>query len=94
MSNKIYQHAFVETESQYSVNNKIKFNYDNLSKNDKRFSELMEKESVKIDRHYQLPLQLKDKGFVLPNNRMAAMKCMQPLKKRFERNEPICSQYK
>ena len=94
MSNKIYQHAFVETESQYSVNNKIKLNYDNLSKNDKRFSELMEKESVKIDRHYQLPLQLKDKGFVLPNNRMAAMKCMQPLKKRFERNEPICSQYK
>ena len=45
MSNKIYKHAFVETESQYSVNNKINLNYDNLSKHGRRFSELMEKRS-------------------------------------------------
>ena len=45
MSNKIFKHAFVETESQYSVNNKINLNYDNLSKHDRRFSELMEKRS-------------------------------------------------
>ena len=35
MLKKIYEHDFVEPESQYSVNNKICFNYDNLSKNDR-----------------------------------------------------------
>ena len=73
---KIYEHDFVEPESQYSVNNKINFNYDNLSKNDKRLLELMEREAVKIDGHYQLPLPLKDKELASPNNRMAAMKRM------------------
>ena len=94
MLKKIYEHDLVEPESQYSVNNKINLNYDNLSKNDRRFLELMEREAVKIDEHYQLPLPLKDKGLVLPNNRMAAMKRMQSLKKRFERDEPFYSQYK
>ena len=37
MVKKIYEHDFVEPESQYSVNNKINLNYDNLSKNDRRF---------------------------------------------------------
>ena len=54
----------------------------------------MEREAVKIDGHYQLPLPLKDKELVLPNNGMAEMKCMQSLKKRFERDEPCYSQYK
>ena len=94
MLKKIYEHDFVEPESQYSVNNKIKLNYDTLSKNDKRFLELMEREAVKIDGYYQLPLPLKDKELVLPDNRMAAMKLMQSLKKRFERDEPFYSQYK
>ena len=94
MLKKIYEHDFVEPESQYSVNNKINLNYDNLSKNDRRFLELMEREAVKIDGHYQLPLPLKDKELVLPNNRMAAIKSMQSLKKRFERDEPFYSQCK
>ena len=91
---KIYEHDFFETESQYCVNNKIKLNYDNLSKNDRRFLELMEREAVKIDGHYQLPLPLKDKELVLPNNRMASMKYMQSLKKSFERDEPFYSKDK
>ena len=94
MLKKIYEHDFVEPESQYSFNNKINFNYDNLSKNDRRFLELMEREAVKINGHYQLPLPLKDKELVLPYNRLAAMKRMQTLKKRFERDEPFYSQYK
>ena len=94
MLKKIYEHDFVEPEPQYSVNNKINLNYDNLSKNDRRFLELMEREAVKSDGHYQLPLPLKGKDLVLPNNRMAAMTRMQSLKKRFERDEPFYSQYK
>ena len=57
---------------------------DNLSRNNRRFLELMERESVKIYEHYELPLPLKDNELVLPNNRMAALKCMQSIKKRFE----------
>ena len=54
----------------------------------------MERKAVKIDGHCQLPLPLKDKELLLLNNRMAAMKHMQSLKKRFERDEPFYSQYK
>ena len=46
MLKKVYEHDFVEPESQYCVNNKINLNYDNLSKNDKRFLELMEREGL------------------------------------------------
>ena len=80
--------------SQYYVNNMINLNYDNFPKNDRRFFELMEREAVKIDAHYQIPLPLKDKELVLPNKRMTAMKCMQSLKKRFERDGLFYSQYK
>ena len=92
-SKNIYEHDFAEPESQYCVNNKINLNDDNLSKND-RFLELMEREAVKTDGHYQLPLPLKDKELVLPNNRMPAMKHMQSLKERFKRDEQFYSQYK
>ena len=61
MLKKIYEHDFVEPELQYCVNNKINHNYDNLSKNDMKLLELMERETVKIDGHYQLPLPLKAK---------------------------------
>ena len=54
----------------------------------------MEREAVKTDGHYQLPLPLKDKELVLPNNRMPAMKHMQSLKERFKRDEQFYSQYK
>ena len=47
------------------MNNKINLNYDNLPKDDRRFSELMEKEAVKIDEHYKLALPMKDKELVL-----------------------------
>ena len=47
------------------LNNKINLNYDTLSKNDRRFLELMEREAARIDGHYQLPLLLKDKELVL-----------------------------
>ena len=72
--------------------NKINLNYGNFSKNDRRLLELMEREVIKIDGHYQISLQLKDKELVLPNNRMAAMERMQSLKKSFVRDEPFYSQ--
>ena len=59
-------------------------NYDNLSKNDRRFLEFMEREAARIDGHYQLTLPLKDREVVLHNNMMVAMKHMKSLKKRFD----------
>ena len=59
MLEKIQEHDFVEPESQYSLDNKITLNYDNLSKNDRKFLELMERKAAKIDGYYQLPLPLK-----------------------------------
>ena len=70
----------------------INLNYDNLPKNDRRFLELIEREAVKIDAHYQIPLPLKGKELVLPNKRMTAIRRMQSLKKRFERDELFYSQ--
>ena len=58
--------------SQNCVNNKSNLNYDNLSRNDRRFIEVTGREAVRIYRHYQLPLPLKDKELVLPNRRMTA----------------------
>ena len=94
MLKKIYEHDVVEPGSQYSVNNKIKLNYDNLSKNGKRFLELMKREVIKIDGHHQLPLPRNDKELVSLNNRMAVMKHMQSLKKSFEKDELFYSQNK
>ena len=54
----------------------------------------MEKEAGKIDGHCQLPFPLKDKEVVLPDNRMAAIKSMQSLKKKFERDQQFQIQYK
>ena len=58
MLKKIYEHEFAEPGSKYCVNNKINLNYDNLSKNERRFLELIEREAVKITGHCQLPLPL------------------------------------
>ena len=71
MLKKIDEHDFIEPESQ------VNLNYDNLSKNDRTFLELIEREAVKIDEHYKFPLPLKDKELVLANNRMAAVKRIQ-----------------
>ena len=93
MLEKIYKNDFVEPELQYCAN-KINLNYDNLSNNDRKFLELMGKEAVKIDGHYQVPLPLKDEEAVLSDNKMAAMKRMQSLKKKFEKDEQLYNQYR
>ena len=62
---------------------KFNLNYNLLFKNEK-FSELMENEIDMIDGHYQLLLPLKE--VILPDNRVAAMKRMQSLSKKFARD--------
>ena len=56
---KMYEQSFVEPQLQHWAN-KISINYDKLSRNDRRFLDLMDQKAVKVDGHYELPLPLKD----------------------------------
>ena len=56
---KMYEQSFVEPQLQHWAN-KISINYDKLSRNDRRFLDLMDQKAVKVDGHHELPLPLKD----------------------------------
>ena len=61
---------YVEPQLQHRVNKMI-ISCDKISRNDRRFLDLMEQ---KVDVHYKLLLPLKDQGIWLHNNREAAIK--------------------
>ena len=90
---KMYEHNFVELQLQHCVK-KISINYDELSRNDGRFLDLMDQKAVKVDGHYKLPLPLKDEDIQLPNNRAAAMKRLESLRRKFERDDRFFKEYK
>ena len=47
----------------------------------------MNQKAVKVDEHYELPLSLKDEDIRQPNNRVAAMKRLEFLRKMFEKDD-------
>ena len=79
---KMYEHDFVEPQLQHCVN-KTSVNYDKLSRNDRRFLDLMEHNAIKGDGHYKLPLPLKHEYIRLPSNQAASMKRLEPLRSKF-----------
>ena len=46
----------------------------------------MDKRAVKVDGNDELPLPLKDEDMRLPNNRVAAVKRLESLVRKFEKN--------
>ena len=80
---KMYEHDFVEPQLQHCAN-KISINYDKLSR---RFLDLMYQKAVKMDGHYELPLPLKDEDVRISNNRAAAMKRLESLRRKFEKDD-------
>ena len=48
---------------------KMDDNLEQLSKNDKRFLEILDTDTRKNQNHYEVPLPLKQKGIKIPNNR-------------------------
>ena len=78
----MYENNFVERQLQHRAN-KIRINYDKLSKNNRRFLDLMGQNTVKVDGHYELLLTLKDEDIRLSNNRTAAMKRLESLRRKF-----------
>ena len=78
----IYDHVFVEVQLLHHAN-KISIK---LSRNGRRFLDLMDQKAVKVDGHYELPLPLKD-DIQIPNNRAAATKCLESLRRNFEKDD-------
>ena len=64
---KLYENDFVETQLERSQN-KMAIYYDNLSKNDRSFLNLMNEKAKLVDGHYVLPLPFKDANAVLPKD--------------------------
>ena len=89
----MYENDLVEPQLQHCTN-KISINYDKLSRNDRRFLDLMDQKAIKVDGHYELLLPLKDEDIRLPNNRTAAMKRLESLRRKFERNDRFFKKYK
>ena len=57
-----------------------------ISTEDRRFLDLMDTETKKIDTHYQLPLPFKNSALSQPNNRKVTVKRLTSLKNRLLRD--------
>ena len=73
---------------------KIDGNLEQLSKNDKRFLEILDAGTRKNGNHYELPLSFKEKGIKIPNNRSQDLKRMHQLKRRLEKDSSFFKDYK
>ena len=80
---KMYEDDFVEPQLQHCAN-KINISYDKLSR---RFLDLMYQKAAKMDGNYELPLPLKDEDVRISNNRAAAMKRLESLRRKFEKDD-------
>ena len=83
---KMYENDFVEPQLQHCAN-KISINYNKLPRSDRRFLDFMDQKEVKKDGHYELPLPLKDEDIRLSSNRAAAMKRLESLRRKFEKDD-------
>ena len=65
-----------------------------FSQEDRKFPHIVQKGiCLQSDGHYKIPLPLKDKDLVLPNNHSMAWNQLKPLKKTLEFNQMYQSQY-
>ena len=54
----------------------------------------MNQKASKVDRHYEMPLLLKDEDIQLPNNRAAAMTLLETLRRKFEKEDQFLKECK
>ena len=67
---------------------------DEISYEDKKFLKIMEDQVVKVGKHYETPLPLRNPEMTLPNNRVMAEKRAHYLKRKFQKDELYFSHYK
>ena len=91
MFRKIYWNDFCE-EVHLSTRG-ILGDMEEISKDDKMFLAIVEKGTKKVDEHYELLLPYRDGNLQLPNNKEQAIRRMQQLKKRFQKDPKFFSSY-
>ena len=69
-------------------------NIEEVSFEGRKFLKMMDENSTKVGNHYQLPLLLKNKSIIFPDNRPSAEKSLHCLKKRFLRNPKFFDDYR
>ena len=55
---------------------------------------MINQKASKVDRHYEIPLLLKDEDIQLPNNRAAAMTLLETLRRKFEKDDQFLKECK
>lgn len=65
-----------------------------ISFEQKKFLEIMDKETKLVNGHNQVPLPFRNANVTFPNNRHYAMTRLRQLEKRFERNQSFFSDFK
>ena len=67
---------------------------EDVSFDNQIFLRLMDQETVQVDNHYEVLLPLKSTNVTFPNNKLAAMKKLNSLKRRFIRDKSLHEMYK
>ena len=69
---RMYQLEFIEPRTKFKdlMTNRL----DEISYEDKKFLKIMEDQVVKVGKHYETPLPLRNPEMMLPNNRVMAEK--------------------
>ena len=92
MFKMMYSNDFNEHDA--TVADSITNSVDEISIKDKKFLDIVEKNSSKKDNHYVVPLPFKNDRLVMPNNRGEAFKRLMFLKRRFLKDQNFFDDYK
>ncbi len=76
----------LEKQYQHDFNEKMSDDKEEMSREDAKFMEIMEKSVSSKDGHYSLKLPFKDRDVVMSNNLCIATQRLLEIKKRFERD--------
>ena len=86
MFQAIYRHDFSEPEL---VGTSTLLKCDEVSREDQKFIENVERETSKKEDHYVSPLLFRDSNFMLPNNKKQAIPRLMGLKKKIYEEQQI-----
>ena len=74
--------------------NSILGNIKDISRENRKFLDILETGTKKDGAHYEVPLPFRDTGIQLPDNRNLAAKRMHHLKRRFTKDPQLSEEYK
>ena len=92
MFKMMYSNDFNEHDA--TVADSITSSVDEISIEDKKFLDIVEKNTSKKDYHYVVLLSFKDDRLIMPNNRGQAFKRLMFLKQRFLKDQKFFDDYK